>query len=156
MGGCGYLRGSLCDDTSYRTSLSRKWNLVRLSCSAGTSSKLKGLSWRREREREREEEREGGREGGRERGRERGRGREGEREGGRERERERGREEEREREGGREESIHVHQNRQSERSNIYLSEDEVSYLVINESALGKVDEPVAMEIRIPVVQKGQV
>ena len=84
-------------------------------------------------------EREGGREGGGKRGRE------GEREG------------EREREGGREESIrHVHQNRQSERSNIYLSEDEVSYLVINESALGKVDEPVAMEIRIPVVQKGQV
>ena len=38
----------------------------------------------------------------------------------------------------------------------YLSEDEVSYLVIDESALGKVDEPVAMEIGIPVVQKGQV
>jgi len=37
--------GSRCNDTSYKVSLSRKWNLVRASCSGGTCSKLYGLSY---------------------------------------------------------------------------------------------------------------
>ena len=37
-----------------------------------------------------------------------------------------------------------------------LSEDEVSYLVVDESALGEVYEPVTMEIWVPVVQECQV
>ena len=37
-----------------------------------------------------------------------------------------------------------------------LSKNEVPYLVVDESALGKIDEPVAMEIGVPIVQECEV
>ena len=38
----------------------------------------------------------------------------------------------------------------------YLSENKIPYLVIDESAFGEVDEAIAMEIGVPIIQEGQV
>ena len=38
----------------------------------------------------------------------------------------------------------------------YLSENEVPYLVVDKSALGEVDETIAMVIGVPIIQKCQV
>ena len=40
--------------------------------------------------------------------------------------------------------------------NIYLSKNEISYLVIDESAFGEVDQAIAVEIWVPIVQEGEV
>lgn len=38
----------------------------------------------------------------------------------------------------------------------YLSKNKVSYLVVDESAFGEVDEAITVEIGIPIVQKCQI
>lgn len=38
----------------------------------------------------------------------------------------------------------------------HLSENEVPYLVVDESTLGEIDETIAMEIGVPIIQKCQI
>ena len=40
--------------------------------------------------------------------------------------------------------------------NIYLSKNKISYLVVDKSAFGEVDQAIAVEIWVSIVQEGEV